>query len=355
MSDAAQTDRSADVGLALRIATAASICLLVSEWLHLQQTALSVYTCHLVMVLFPFTAFQKVVERLFGRVLGVAYGLLVALWFANFPVLLVVLAFLGQMAFFTLNATGRFAYGALMGGLFLGLVVEKGISTPLAAEAYAVSLVEQLVLSAVVVVAINAITGAERTFVIETGKGAFWPLRPEWVSKGAMVSTALIVAMYVAMWCDLPAMPTMVSAAILAISTADPVAMGKKAYLRALGAVLGGGFALATIILVLSSPHFLLLVVLLFFGMFLAAYGTKATVDHSYAFMQMGLAFPLVLLSPEGGIGTIDTGLQRLVGVAAGFLVSEAVFVCWPWSIQAAAAPPAASPPVSTEVIEPGH
>jgi uncharacterized membrane protein YccC len=351
MSDASTPDRSAHVGLALRIATAGCICLFLSEWLRLQQAALGVYTCHLAMVLFPYTAFQKVMERLFGRIIGVVYGLLVALFFANFPVLLLVLAWLGQMAFFTLNATGRFAYGALMGGMFLGLLAEQGTTTPLAAEAYAVALVEQLVLASIVIIAVNYATGAERTFVIETGEGPFWPPKPEWLSKGAMVSTGLSLAGFVAMWCDLPVMPTMVSATILAISTLNPVEMGKKAYLRVVGAVLGGGYALFIILLLQFMPYFSLLLLLLFLGMFLAAYGTKVTGFHSYGFMQMGLVLPMVLIESDGGIGTVETALQRLVGILAGLFVSELVFVCWPWSIQATAAPP---PPVSAEVVRPG-
>lgn len=354
MTDAVPADASANVRLALRIATSASLCLFVSEWLHLQQTALSVYTCHLVMVMYPFTAFQKAMERLFGRLLGVAYGLLIALLFSNFPVLLTVLAFLGQMAFFTLNATGRFAYGALMGGLFLGLMVAQGIANPVAAQDYAVSLVEQLVLASIIIVAVNSATGAERTFVIHAGEGPLWPPRPEWLSKGAMVSTGMTASALVALWTDLPVQPTMVSATILAISTLDPVAMGKKAVDRALGAILAGLYSLATISLLEYSPYFSLLLVLVFLGMFLAAYGTKATTTHSYAFMQMGLAMPLVLIAPEGGIGTLETAVLRLVGVGAGLAVSEMVFVCWPWSIQATAAPPAPAPPISAEVVRPG-
>jgi hypothetical protein len=327
--------------------------------LHLQQTALSVYTCHLTMVLFPYTAFQKVMERVVGRVAGVAYGLVIALMFANFPVLLTVLAFLGHFAFFTLNATGRFAYAALMGGLFLGVMVEVGLSSPASAESYFVSLVEQLVLASVIIIGINTITGAERSYVIETGEGPIWPLRPEWVSKGAMVSTALTATALITIWTDLPVIPTMASATMLAISTTNPVAMGWKAYLRVVGAVLGGGYALATILLLQFAPYFSVLLLMVFLGMFLAAYGTKATVDYSYGFMQMGLAMPLILLTPEGGIGTTETAVQRLVGVAVGLAVSETVFVCWPWSIQATVAPPAPAPPVntsgaSTEIVRPG-
>src|SRR5262249_34861586 len=140
MTDLTRDVNEPHVWLALRIAFTATACLAVGEWLHLKQTALSVYSAHLAMVLFPFTAFQKTVERVAGRLTGIAYGLLIVMFFGNYPLLLLLLMLLGQAVFFYMNASGTLAYASLMGGLFLGLIVEMGITAPVAAEAYAVDL-----------------------------------------------------------------------------------------------------------------------------------------------------------------------------------------------------------------------
>jgi uncharacterized membrane protein YccC len=173
-----------------------------------------------------------------------------------------------------------------------------------------------------------------------------------------MVGTGQICALVAALWLDLPPLPTLISATILAITTTDPLAMEQKAYQRGLGAVLGGGYAVASLILLAYMPYFTLLLALVFIGMFLSAYYTKMSSRSSYAFMQMGLAMPLALIGSSGDIGSIDTALQRLVGVGAGFFIAEVVFVCWPWSLVpgptlAATAPVPRQEP-SAEIVKPG-
>src|SRR5205085_927569 len=106
--------------------------------------------------------------------------------------------------------------------------------------------------------------------------------------------------------------------------------MEQKAALRALGAVLGGGYALASMVLLFLEPSFLLLLALLFFGMFLSAYLTLTSRTFSYAFLQMGMVLAMVLFGPTGGVGSPGDALTRLVGVVAGLVVAEAVFFLWP-------------------------
>lgn len=345
---AALDDEPAAVRLALRVAFTATACLVVSEWLQLGQRSLSVYSAHMAMVLFPYSAFQKTVERVVGRLLGVFYGLLAVVLFAHAPLVLVGFMLLGQMVFFYIYASGRLAYAALMGGLFMGVVVALGLTTPTQVWPYTRALAGQLILAAVLIVLVNWLTGAERTLAIETGEGALWPPRHDWLSKAAMVSTAQILAMFVALWFGLPTLPTMISTAILAITTSDPLGMGQKAYLRALGAVLGGGYALISMFLLAYLPDFLMLAALVFFGMFIAAYYTRTAVTNSYAFMQMGLALPMVLIGTDGTLGTMSTAILRLVGVGAGLLVAEAVLIAWPQSTLIPAPAPAPMPEPAT-------
>lgn len=349
-------EEAAAVRLSLRIAFAGTACLLVSEWLELGQPSLSVFTAHLVMVLFPYSAFQKSFERVTGRLLGVAYGLVLVMFLSQATLLLLSLTMLGQLLFFYVYSSGQLSYAALMGGLFLGLIVEMGINAPTAAQSYAVSLVEQLVLAAVMILFVNWVTGAERTLAITVKGEPLWPIRSDWLNKSAMVSTAQLGAMFVALWLDLPPLPTMVSSTFLGLTTADPRAMGWKAYLRGLGAVLGGGYALAAMALLGYLPYLPVLLALVFCGMFLAAYYTKVSVDYSYAFLQMGLAMPMVLIGSAGEIGSLSTAINRLLGVGAGLFIAEVTFLCWPHSAVSAPVPATASPAghASAQVVRPG-
>jgi uncharacterized membrane protein YccC len=318
------------VRLGLRVAVTASACLVISEWLQLSQRSLSVYTAHMAMVLFPYSALQKALERLAGRIIGVLYGLVVFLLLGQTSLLLVFLMLVGQLIFFYVNASGHLAYGSLMAGLFLGVIVEQGLVAPGKASAYAVALAEQLVLATIMIFLVNWVTGAERTLTIVTKGEALWPLRRDWLNKSCMVSTAQTGSMFAAMWLDLPALPTMISASIIALSSLTHRAMGQKAYLRTVGAVLAGGYAFVAMLLLAFQPYFTLLVGLVFFGMFLAAYFTKASSAYSYAFMQMGLAMPMVLVSDTNEIGSMKTAIQRLIGVGAGLAVAELVYLVWP-------------------------
>jgi uncharacterized membrane protein YccC len=337
---------AANVRLALRIAVAATTCLLISEIFGLEQPALSVFTCHLAMVLFPYSIFQKMMERLIGRVIGVSFGLALVCFLYDAPFLLLAAMMAGQTFFFYVNASGRLSYASLMGGLFVGVVVEIGIagSSSSAAQAYSVSLVGQLLLATAVIFLINWTTGAERIFVIHTRGEPLLPLRPVWLSKSCMVSLGQIVTMFVALWADLPVLPTMISATILTVTALDPGSMRTKALERGAGAILGGAYAFLSMALLAFVPTLVMLLALVFFGMFLAAYFTRAVPRFSYTFMQSGLVLPLVLIGPSGEIGSIETAVQRLIGVAVGLSLAQIVYFSWPWPTSA-----------SAQVIEPSH
>ncbi|MFO0808380.1 MAG: hypothetical protein U0746_07135 [Gemmataceae bacterium] len=349
---AADDTTSANLRLALRIAASATICLFLSELFKMNQPSLSVFTCHLSMVLFPYSAFQKMLERLGGRVLGVSYGLTLVAFLNDAPFLLLALMLLGQIFFFYVNASGRLAYASLMGGLFVGVIVEIGIaSSPVAAQDYAVGLIEQLVLATFVIFHVNWFTGAERSLAIETRGEPLLPLRAGWLSKSGMVSTGQVVSMMTAVWFGLPVLPTMISATLLAVTTTDAVAMGEKALERAAGAVLGGTYAMACMVVLAYIPEFSLLLALVFYGMFLAAYFTKANARFTYTFMQAGLVLPLVLIGTSGEVGNIGTMIGRLFGVATGLTLAEVIFLCWPWPMVTTPPPPSRS----AEVVQPGH
>jgi uncharacterized membrane protein YccC len=333
--------QSTALSVGLRVAVGSSLCLVASKWFHWDQAALGVYTVHLALVLFPYTAIQKVLERLVGRLTGVAYGLVLLIFFQDTPWLFLFLLLVGQQAFFYVNASGHFGYASLMGGLFTGVIAAKGLISPSEANAYAGALVIQLILGGVAVVIVNFVTGAERTLHIETKGDPLWPLRADWLNKAAMVSTAQLGAMFLASILELPVLPTMITVSILAISTNEAHAMRFKGYQRALGALLGASLGGAGLLMLALIPYFSLLVVFSFFGMFVAAYHTKVQTTYSYTFLQMGMVFPMVLIGSSGMVGTVETGVQRLIGVAAGLAASEFVFLIWPvrWGLTAPPVP----------------
>jgi hypothetical protein len=307
---------------------------------HLKQGSLSVYSTHLVLSKFAFTAFQQGVERIVGRLLGIFYGLLLVLFLREVPPLYLLLMALGQLASCYVYLSGRLAYAALNAALFIGAVVAIGLTNPGNAVPYAWNVAVQLVLGVGVALLLNAVTGVERTVAIRAGGNPLWPLRADWLSKSAMLTVAQLGALLATVHLGLPVTPTMISAMTLGITPGGPGEVGKKGWLRVLGAVFGGGYAFLALALLVLMPCFPLLMALVFTGMFLAAYGTKVGGSLSYSFLQMGLVMPMVLIGSAEETASISTGLLRLVGIAVGLLIAEFVLLLWPQ----VAAPPSAEP-----------
>jgi uncharacterized membrane protein YccC len=323
-------DHSQAVGLGLRVGVASTVCLLVAEWLGLEQTALSVYTTHLIMSQYPFTSFQKGVERTIGRVAGLLYGLVLVELFLDTPLLMLALVALGQVVCAYVYLSGRLAYTALMAAIFIGVVAATGLIDPTAAAPYVANVVPQLLLGEAAAFVVNALTGAERTLAIQPGGKPLLPLRAEWVNTALMLSVGQMVVLGITVRLGLPTTATMVSALIVGVAPAGGQSMARKAAERALGAVMGGGYAALSILLLHQLPALGLEAALVFFGMFLASCGTKLSRNHSYAFLQMGLALGLVLIAPTGRLGSVETALQRLLGVAAGLVAAQLVSLLWP-------------------------
>ena len=95
--------------------------------------------------------------------------------------------------------------------------------------------------------------------------------------------------------------------------------------------VLGGGYAIAAELLLILQPHWGLFLLLVFTGMFLAAYYTRVSKDHTYAFLQMGLVLGMVMIGSEPTLGNPNGAVQRLVGVIAGTVAAKVVAFLWPW------------------------
>src|ERR1700733_14562170 len=91
-------------------AGASVVCLVLAEWLGLTHSNLAVWTTYLVMAQYTFSRFQKGVERVVGRGLGILAGLVLTTWFHDTALLTVVLIAVLLTTFFYLYFAGRLAY-----------------------------------------------------------------------------------------------------------------------------------------------------------------------------------------------------------------------------------------------------
>jgi uncharacterized membrane protein YccC len=317
------------VALALRVAVAATLCLHLTEELDLSEKALSVYSVHMIMTQYTFTAFQKGIERVLGRAVGVAYALLLVLFLAGHPPLFLLFLILGMLAVFYLYTSNRLAYAFLNGGLYLAYMAFAGLSNPANALPLAGSLVAQLLLGFSVVVVVNWVSGAERTMTVVTRGEALWPIRLDWLNRSAEITTTQLTALFLAVILDLPLIQTSISASMIAV-VPEAHARKKKGLERAMGALLGGTYAIASILLLTLMPHWVLFLLLVFTGMFLASYLTRTNPNYSYTFLQMGLVLGLVLIGSKPTLGDPNDAILRLVGVATGLAAAELVARLWP-------------------------
>jgi uncharacterized membrane protein YgaE (UPF0421/DUF939 family) len=333
------------LGRALRIGVASASCLIIAECFGFAQTSLSVYTAYLVMAMFPISSFQKGLERFLGRVLGLLYGLLVIVLFRETPLIYLFLIALGQTFACYVNLSGRLAYAALMAAIFIGVMGALGITAPASAAPYAGAAAVQLALGELLAFLVNFVTRAERTLSIELRGQPLLPVRLEWLNTAAMLSAGQIATMFATLLLDVPVTATMISALIIGLVPGGLVEEGKKAWQRTLGAILGGGYALLCEALLELQPYLAILAALVFWIEFAATYLTITSKKNSYAYLQMGMVAPLVLLGEHGELGSVSKALQRVAGVAVGLTAAGIVSILWPHTPIAATPAPTVPAP----------
>jgi uncharacterized membrane protein YgaE (UPF0421/DUF939 family) len=111
----AQDTRDA-TGHALLTAVATVVCLVLAERFGLEHGNLAVWTTYLVMAQYTFTRFQKGLERVVGRGLGILAGLVLTTWFHDTPLLTLGLIAVLLTTFFYIYFAGRLAYTFLQAG-----------------------------------------------------------------------------------------------------------------------------------------------------------------------------------------------------------------------------------------------
>lgn len=317
-----------EVGHALRVAVAASLCLIVVEWWHLEHGALAVFTTHMVMAQYPVTAFQKGVERLAGRGLGILVGLIILAVFQNTPLLGLLLKALALLTFFYVHFSGRLAYTFLNAGLYLAVIVEIGHAEAAQAVPQAEGMFLAVVIGVVIATAVVWLAGSERDLRILPGGAPLFPLQSDRLQHSLMLVVMVLLTQLLTRWQGLPASAALVSVMMLTIAP-DLPALIRKGELRLAGALMGAAWGFGAFALLAHVPRFPLLLALLFLGMFVAAYLTRTWAGNSYAGLQMGLVLPMVLVVPPSEFGTLASAFSRLEGILIALVVSVLVGGVW--------------------------
>jgi uncharacterized membrane protein YccC len=310
-------------------ASATVVCLFLAEWLGLKHADLAVWTTYLVMVQYTFTRFQKGMERIVGRGLGILAGLVLTTWFHDTTLLTLVIIAALLTTFFYLYFANRLAYTFLQAGLYLVAMHEIGHADPTTAVTAAKSLFAAVVLGVLVAVVVSWLLGAEHEVEIHLGEEPLFPLRIDWLSQSMMLAITVLLTLYGANLLGISPERAAISVMLLTV-TPHVQAMIQKGELRIAGALLATAWALGTFVIVGLLPHLLLLACLLFFGQFIAGYITRTAGNFSYAGLQMGLVLPMLIVAPRHAFGSFTPAIERLEGVLLGLAASVVVAVLWP-------------------------
>jgi uncharacterized membrane protein YccC len=316
-------------GHALLTAGATVVCLILAEWLGLEHADLAVWTTYLVTVQYAFTRFQKGLERIVGRGLGILAGLVLTTWFHDTPLLTLVLIATLLTTFFYLYFAGRLAYTFLQAGLYVVAMFQIGHANPAVAVTAAEELFAAVVLGVVVAAVVSWLSGAESDLAIQLGTTPLFPVRGDWLSQSLMLAVTVLLTILGAHALGLPPEKAAISVMLLTV-TPHLQAMVLKGELRFAGAFLGVAWAAGTFVVVGLLPHFVLLAGLLFFGTFVAAYLTQTSGKYAYAGVQMGLVLPMLVVAPPAEFGSLIPAVQRLEGILLGLVASVVVAGLWP-------------------------
>jgi uncharacterized membrane protein YccC len=336
----------AATGNALLTAVGTVVCLVLAEAFGLEHANLAVWTTYMVMAQYPFTRFQKGLERVVGRGLGILAGLVLTTWFNETSLLAEFLIGILLTTFFYLYFAGRLAYTFLNAGLYVVAMFHIGHSNPAAAVPQAEGLFAAVALGVVAADMVTWLAGAERDLGIRVGDNPLWPVRGDWLSQSLMLGVTVLLTLVGAHMLGLPPEKAAISVMMLTVS-AHMQALILKGQLRIAGLFLATAWALGTFLLVGLLPYFPLLACLLFLGQFVAAYLTRTTGKYAYAGLQMGLVLPMLVVAPPTEFGSVTPAVQRLEGILIGLAASILVAGLWPrFPLRDEPAPAPPPPPV---------
>ena len=318
---------------ALRTASAATLCLAVVAVFHLAHGNLAVWTTYMVMTQYPFTMFQKGIERIIGRGLGILAGLVLLTLFRNAWGPGYLCEALSLAIFFYVYFCGRLSYTFLNAGLYLAVITNFGHADYAAAFPVGGELFLAVVVGVAIADLVVWFTRAESDLRIQTLHAPLWPLDPDRCGRSLLLVATVSLTQIVTTVLQLPQDTALVSVMVLMIAP-DMQSMIRKGKLRIAGALLAIAFGSVSLVLLSRIPHFPLLLGLLFLGIYLAAYLAATGGANSYAGVQMGLVLPMILVVHPEQVTSLaaagSRGLGVFVALAASLLVGGVSMALFP-------------------------
>ncbi|MBV8608628.1 MAG: FUSC family protein [Singulisphaera sp.] len=313
---------------ALRVAAAAAIALIVSEWWHLPHTNLAVWTTHMVMSSHPHTAFQKGVERIAGRGAGILLGTLIVSLFGAQKLLALGLEVVGLLAFFYAHFCGRLAYTYQNAGLYLQAMFQLGDGDPSAAWVNGGWMFLAIVVGVAVASLVTWITNAERDLSIVPGEGSLLPIRGEPLGHAAQVTATMLLAQYVFFALDMPPDANIYSLFMISVIPDFQKMRERTGYF--VGGILAGiAYAVPSLLLLNRVLHLPMFVALVGLGEFLSSYLAQSKGNIQFVGTEMGTIFPLIMVLPCDQIQTPGQTFYNIIALFTFTLI--AVVVGWVW------------------------
>ncbi|MGE3804525.1 MAG: FUSC family protein, partial [Gemmataceae bacterium] len=293
---------------------------------------LGVISVHMLLAAETPSVLQKGFERILGRCSGVLTGLILIVFFRERVILCLLLLTMCKLAFFYVYESGRLSYSGMQAGVFMVVIAGIGLKDPAGAPRAAVDIIAQILLGVAAAFAVSWLGKIEDRIHIDPSPPPLYPLRLDWLNHSARITSGMLATFFVTLYFDLPIIPAMVSAGIIGVAPGQRARLVKGAE-RTVGALVGTAYALPALVLIYYVQHFAVLLALVCFGMFLAAYLTRTVTAHSYVFLQMGLVIPMVLIGSGNVVGSVDTAVERLLGIWSAMITTLAVESLWPGEI----------------------
>jgi uncharacterized membrane protein YccC len=312
----------------LRVATAAALTLIIAEWWHLPHTNLAVWTTHMIMSSYTHTSFQKGLERIVGRGVGILLGTLIVSFFGEQKLLALGLVAAGLLAFYYAAFCGRLAYTYQNAGLYLQAMFQLGNGDPSVAWVSGGWMFLAIVLGVVIADLVSWITNAERDLSIVPGKGSLLPIRREPLGRAAQMTVTMLLAQYVFFALDMPPDANTFSVFLLSVIP-DFERMRERSAFYIGGILAGVAYAIPALLLlnrVLHTPMFVALVVL---GVFFASYLAQSKGNIRFVGIEMGQIFPLIMILPCEKIETPSLTFYNIIALFT--FTTIAVVIGWFW------------------------
>jgi uncharacterized membrane protein YccC len=313
---------------ALRVAAAAAIALVVSEWWHLPHTNLAVWTTHMVMSSHAHTTFQKGIERIVGRAAGILLGTLVVSFFGEQKLFALGLEVAGLLAFFYAHFCGRLSYTYQNAGLYLQAMLQIGDGDPSAAWVNGGWMFLAIVVGVVVAYLVSWTTNAERDLSIVPGEGSLLPIRAEPLGRAAQVTVTMLLAQYVFFALDMP--PDTNTYTLFMLSVIPDFQKMRERTGHYIGGILAGiAYAVPSLLLLNRVLHLPMFIALVGLGEFLSSYLAQSKGNIRFVGTEMGMIFPLIMVLPCDKVQTPSMTFYNIVALFTYTVL--AVIVGWAW------------------------